>query len=153
MRKSSRFLNFYLTAIPTSEQSGPGLSLQASIDDASPGDTIVMPFAFRFTEAILIDKPLRLVGAKSGGSGLDNVSSIDAGCLAPTALTVTADKVSIRNVHIAGATQTTVDVTGTNKIAIRNSRLIGDCPGIATGLVLDGTTKARVRRNLFTTSF
>src|SRR5262245_2552729 len=66
---------------------GPGTPLQDAIDGAVAGDTIKLEDG-TYTEAVVIDKRLRLKGPRQVGLV---AARIDAGCAAAAALTITAD--------------------------------------------------------------
>jgi len=65
----------------------PGQSIQAAIDSASQGDTIEVNTG-TYSEQLVIDKPIRLVGVDTGG-GKPIVDSGDSG----SAITISADGV------------------------------------------------------------
>ena len=73
---------------------GPG-ALQAAIDAAQPGDTLRI-LAGTYDEAIVITKPLKLLGVPYG----ESVPTIDAGCGSSTAVTIAANDVSLTTIVV-----------------------------------------------------
>jgi len=118
---------------------GPG-AIQAAVDAASPGDTLRV-HAGTYEEAVVIGRPLRLVG-----DGAADVL-IDAGCNASSALTVTADGVTIERVAVAGAQELTIDVEFRDDVVVRNTVTTETCGGAEYGINLYQSTNVRIVGN------
>lgn len=96
---------------------GPGTPLQAALAVANPGDTLLL-LAGTFTEAITLDKPIRLRGA----GPLETV--IDAGCAAAYAADVTVAGVRIESLTVQGGTVGGVHVGSVGGARLRQVRAL-----------------------------
>src|SRR5262245_15926266 len=85
---------------------GPGTPLQDAIDSALPRDTIKLTPGI-YGEAVVVDKPLRLIGPRRG---VLVPAVIDAGCAATAALTIGADDVRVQRISVTRGSFYTVDV-------------------------------------------
>ena len=100
-----------------------GESIQAAIDAAKPGDTILVE-AGTFDEDLVIDKSITLIGANFGLSGTDGARGPETEI--EGTITITGDDVVVDgflfdiNASGAGGGQSVVDLQGDNG-AVRNS--------------------------------
>src|SRR5262245_33068581 len=117
---------------------GSGTPLQDAIDAAAPGDTVKMDSGF--SEAIVIDKPLKLKGP----------AYTDAGCITGPTLRVLADGVSIQHVFFYGGGATTVEVAGRTGFKWSGGGPFPgsydvECPGSRDyGVLVQGSTRVRL---------
>lgn len=116
---------------------GPGTPLQDAIDVAAPGDTLRL-LEGTFSEAILIDKPLRMMGRKA---------TIDAGCTPMTAITIAANAVTLRGLVIKGGFFYGVDATGRDRIVIDRLTVVPTCVDVEYGINIFQGTNMRIRNN------
>ena len=116
----------------------PGTPLQDAINAAAPGDTVKMDSGF--SEAIVIDKPLKLKGP----------SYTDAGCISGPTLRVLADGVSIQRVFFYGGGTPTVEVAGRTGFKMSGGSAFPgsydvDCPGSRDyGILIQASTHVRL---------
>jgi parallel beta-helix repeat protein len=118
---------------------GPGTPLQDALDAAEDGDTVHVN-AGTYPEAVIITKDrLRLIG--EGGF-------IDAGCGAPTALEVAADRVRIEGLAVMGATFYAIDVEDREGVRIENVGTRETCGGAAQyGINVFQSRRVRISRS------
>src|SRR5215212_1747982 len=81
---------------------GPGTPLQDAIDAAAPRDLLRLAPGI-YAEALVISKPLRIVGPGPVQPGFD-AATIDSGCGVPTAVSITSDDVRLEKVAVLGGT-------------------------------------------------
>jgi hypothetical protein len=131
------------TASATTVHVPPGAgTLQAAIDAAAPGDTLVA--AGLYTGPVVIDKELKIQIDKNGPiPGIQ----IDAECAAPVGLTISADKVKTSKGPIAvfGATTTGVVVDGTTRSKFYTLTTVDTCGTATTGMVVRDTSRTSFR--------
>ena len=101
-----------------------GASLQDAIDAAAPGDKILVDGAF--AEAIVIDKPLTLRGARG-------VGNVVPGCGEVAGIDVQADGVRIERMVVFGGTTTNIRIVGRDDVLLRQvfleaNAFAGGCP-------------------------
>src|SRR6185369_8181961 len=114
----------------------PGIgTLQAAIDAASSGDELRLADGI-YTGAVVIDKSLEI-----NCDGVTNLCVIDALCLAPIAVDVSADDVTIATkdglVFIIGATATDLRIANSRNVKLSGLQLdltITPCGTETTGL-------------------
>jgi hypothetical protein len=103
---------------------GPGTPLQTAIDLADPGDTIRLG-AGTFSEAIVVTKSLRIVGAFDGAPRdrtQPNLPTIDAGCSAPYAIDVAARGVRLERLDVQRGSEGAVRIVGGDKVQVWDVR-------------------------------
>jgi hypothetical protein len=110
-------------------------TIQAAVDTAVAGDQIQV-CAGTFTEQVLIDKSVTLVGAGAAQTKI----------LAPTPLTGTQDIVTITNP--VGGSAVAVDLSGFTASGPGGPE--NDCPGLLSGVCVRGGAQARIHGNVFT---
>lgn len=102
-------------------------TLQAAIDAASDGDTLVG--AGLYTGPVVVTKSIKIVAAKSAAI------QIDAECAAPVGLTIAADGVKIKGpVYVTGATTTAVFVDDTSHTRMQVISAEETCGTATTGI-------------------
>ena len=116
---------------------GPGTPLQDAIDAAAPGDTLRI-LEGTFSEAIVIPKPLRLMGRNA---------TIDAGCVPMTAVTIAANAVTLRGLVIKGGNFYGVDATNRDLIIIDRLTVVPTCDGVEYGINVCQGTNMRIRNH------
>ena len=125
---------------------GPGTPLQDAIDAAAPGDTIKLADG-TYTEAVVVDKALRLRGPRQIGL---QAAWIDAGCAASAALTIAADDVSVKSVNVTRGTFYTVDVQSRDRILLKDMAVteVGGlgCGAVEYGINVYDSTNVRIER-------
>jgi parallel beta-helix repeat protein len=118
---------------------GPGTPLQDAIDAASPGDTLRLGGGI-FFEAVVIDKPLRLVGTTA------NPAIIDGGCGASSSVQIASDGVQIKNVAIDGAANFAVDVVGRDDVSLKQILMTSHCAGAEYGVNVFQSSDVKIVR-------
>lgn len=118
----------FVVAVP-----GPGTPLQDAIDAASNGDVVIAAADAVFTESVVIAKRV----------GLWFVV-IDAGCDSPTALTITADGVRIRDTTIRGGSVSSLDVVGADRVTVLSSQVESTCAQSQYGIRATAATRLRL---------
>ena len=118
---------------------GPG-TLQAAIDAAAPGDTLVAAGVYK--GPVVIDKQLKIVVDKNGPfPGIQ----IDAECTAAVGLTISADRVQTKGgIGVFGATTTGVVIDGTTRSKFDIISAVDTCEA-ATGMVVRNTSRTKFR--------
>jgi len=94
---------------------GPGTPVQDAINAAAPGDTVLLA-AGNYPEAVVVDKRLHLRGAGNIHTAL---SYIDAGCNAPTALTIAADDVTVQGLFAHSGTVSAISVQNRHRVRFK----------------------------------
>ena len=114
-------------------------TLQAAIDAAAPGDTLVCDGTYN--GPVVVDKRLNLVAPKGGAI------RIDAGCLAPVGLTIAADKVKIKGgpTVVTGATTTAVVIHDTDRVALATLSSWNTCGTAGTAIEITNSTRLKTR--------
>jgi hypothetical protein len=116
-------------------------TLQAAIDAAAPGDTLVAGGVYK--GPVVIDKQLRIVFDKHDPVG---GIQIDAECAAAVGLTISADKVKIEaGIGVFGATTTGVVVDGTTRSKFAIISAVDTCGTATTGMVVRNTNRTSFR--------
>lgn len=121
---------------------GPGTPLQDAIDAASAGDKVVVHVG-SYSEAIVVNKRLTLVGPNSGPNSPGAV--VDGGCAAQAALTVTADGVSIRLLQVLGGAASTIDIENRDRVNLKGIHASQGCPGAQYVVNIVQSTNVKVR--------
>jgi len=128
---------------------GPGTPVQDAIDAAAPGDTIKLAGG-SYAESVTITKPLRLVGpSHTWLSGEPQPAAIVPGCGgSTTGVTVAADHVTIRDLRVASFTDYGIDVTGRNRVSVRNVLVAPNCGNDAplASINVEGSTRVKVEQ-------
>lgn len=120
---------------------GAGTPLQDAIDNASAGDTLLVHIG-TYNEAVVIDKPLKLIGDGAG------VVTIDAGCSATAALSVEADGVTIRGITVTKGSFFAINIEQQDRITVRDTiTLEGGCGGGFYGINLFNSTAITLKGN------
>ena len=94
---------------------GPGTPVQDAINAAASGDTILLA-AGNYPEAVVIDRSLRLRGT---GDIHVTTTYINAGCNAPTALTIAADDVTVERVVVSSGTVSAISVQNRDRLRFK----------------------------------
>lgn len=114
---------------------GPGTPLQDAIDAAAPKDRLrVHPGTY--AETIVVNKPLRIL-AKDG-------ATIDAGCTAPTTVTIASDDVTLDDFSVRGATFSQIEIGAHDRITVRVGG-VPDCVGVQHGIRAVGVKRLTVK--------
>lgn len=113
---------------------GPGTPFQDAIDAAAPGDRLKLQPG-TYAEAITIDKPLVVLGS---------FATVDAGCAAPSAVTITADRVQIRGVLVRGGSSVGVTVSDADRVTLI-VRVYPTCAGVQRGISAEQTTRLLIK--------
>lgn len=123
-------------------------TLQAAIDAAAPGDTLVATGTYG--GPVVINKTIKLIASKPDGIQLD------AGCTAPVGLTISADHVSIKGgMHVTGATETAIVIHDAHNLKTGIISATNTCETAATGMDLTASTRVTMRGGIlwyFTTT-
>jgi hypothetical protein len=128
------------SAVTTRVLPGTG-TLQAAIDAAAPGDTLVG--AGLYQGPVVVDKPLKIVVDRKAPEG---AILIDLECAAAVGLTISADKVQTKGtIAVYGATTTGVVVDGTTRSKLGTISAFESCGTAATGFVVRNTTRTSFR--------
>jgi nitrous oxidase accessory protein NosD len=118
-------------------------TLQAAIDAASPGDALKL--VGRYDGPVVIDKALRLLGPRYVGP-----SMIDGQCAASAAVTIAADKVTLRDIHVIRGMFATIDIQNRDRVQLRDVYVTNDpglgraCPSVQYGLNVVASTRVKV---------
>ena len=116
-------------------------TLQAAIDAAAPGDTLVGGGVY--TGPVIISKRLNIVADKK--SELGGIR-IELECAAAVGLTISADKVKTKGtIAVQGATTTAVVVDGTTRSKLGTISAFETCNTATTGFVIRNTTRTSFR--------
>lgn len=113
-------------------------TLQAAIDAAAPGDTLVV--GGFYTGPVVINKRLKIrIDKNAEVPALE----IDGECTAAVGLTISADKIKTEGgpIHVFGATTTGVIVDGTTRSKIFTLSATNTCGTATTGLVVRNTSR------------
>jgi hypothetical protein len=128
------------SAVTTHVPPGTG-TLQAAIDAAAPGDTLVAAGVYK--GPVVIDKRLKIVVDKHDPLGGIH---IDAECAAAVGLTISADKVKTKGgIGVFGATTTGVVVDGTTRSKFDIVSAVDTCETATTGMVVRHTSRTSFR--------
>jgi parallel beta-helix repeat protein len=101
-------------------------ALGRAIDRANAGDRLVVHKG-TYSEAVVIDKRLRIVGRKKKGHKHGRKPVIDAGCGPFTGVDVTAESATLRRLKIRGGDEYTLDTSFVERATARQLRLIDEC--------------------------
>jgi hypothetical protein len=116
-------------------------TLQAAIDAAAPGDTLVAAGIYK--GPVVIDKQLKIVVDKTDPAG---GIQIDLECAAAVGLTISADKVKTKgSIGVFGATTTGVVIDGTTRSKFDAISAYETCGTATTGFVVRNTTRTSFR--------
>src|SRR5262249_15365453 len=119
---------------------GPG-ALQAAVNAASPGDTLRV-HAGTYAEAVTVDRRLKIVGDDA------TKVTIDAGCTAPAALTIAADRVTVQDVRVTRGTLFDVDVENRDRVVVKSTLLSTGCGTEEYGINVFQATRVSLIRNI-----
>jgi parallel beta-helix repeat protein len=125
---------------------GPGTPVQDAIDAASPGDTVRL-VGGGYPEAIVIPKPLKLVGPAGTYLDADPLPAvIAAGCTGTTTgITVASDGVTIRDLRVITFTEYGIDVEGRDHVRLLNVLVLPNCLGDPPVASLNVVASTRVK--------
>jgi nitrous oxidase accessory protein NosD len=118
-------------------QPGPGTPFQDAIDAAAPGDTLRVAGGI-YSEAIVVNKALRILGAPSSP-----YSEVDAGCAVANAVEVAADGVTIRGLIVRGGTTSGVDVQNRDHVQLEVSPF-KTCIGTQNAINVVSSTRVKL---------
>jgi len=119
---------------------GAGTPLQDAIAAASSSDTLRV-HAGTYSEAVVIDKSLKLIGDGAA------VTTIDAGCSSAAALSVQADGVTIRGIRVTKGTYFAINIEQRDKITVKDTITAQGCGTEEYGINLFDSTNITLKGN------